>query len=114
MRTTQTVFKVARAVFGTSHLVFQSLADLSLEAEVSVLNKTGFELTDGTMAHFGDTWTDTETGEEGVFTQDMFREGRKAITKGRQQKVIAGYDKQKAKLMAIRARKEKSNLTQVA
>ena len=42
MKTTQGVFLASRFVLGTSHLVFQSLADLSLKAEAKVVERTGY------------------------------------------------------------------------
>lgn len=42
MKATQGVFLASRLVLGTSHLVFQSLADLSIKAEAKVVERTGY------------------------------------------------------------------------
>ena len=42
MKTQQVLFNSARLVLGTSHLVFQTLADASMNAEAAVVAKTGY------------------------------------------------------------------------
>jgi len=41
MNLNKAVYHSARVGFGLSHLVFQTLADLSIDAEVSVVKRTG-------------------------------------------------------------------------
>ena len=42
MKTTQAVFNTSRIVLGTGHLIFQTLADACMNAEASVVAKTGY------------------------------------------------------------------------
>jgi len=42
MNSKKAVFRVATTLLGTGHLVFQSLADACLEAEVQVVKRTGY------------------------------------------------------------------------
>lgn len=42
MKTAQGVFLASRVVLGTSHVLFQSLADLTIKAEKAVVSKTGY------------------------------------------------------------------------
>ena len=62
MKGKQAVFNVSRVVLGTSHLVFQTLADMSLEAEVKVIKRTGY-------------W---ENGRELQLTDEEIQEYKKA------------------------------------
>lgn len=41
MKLQKTVYQVSKTTFGMSHLIFQTLADLSLDAEMAVTRRTG-------------------------------------------------------------------------
>lgn len=78
MKTAQVVFNASRLVLGTSHLVFQTLADASMNAEAKIVDKTGY-------------W---EAGEQYKLTPHQltqYKAQRKLHTKHTQRKASAKY-----------------------
>ena len=78
MKTKQVVFNTARLVFGTSHIICQSLADASMNAEASVIKKTGY-------------WEDNKQYELTPQQLLQYKAQRKLHTKKTQRKVSAKY-----------------------
>ena len=102
MNTSKSLFHVARVVFGTGHLVFQTAADLCMNAEVAVVRKTGFQDSNGDMRMFG---------EEKHFTERNYKIGRGLKTKATQAKVVLTLEEARAKITRLKASgKIKNNL----
>lgn len=87
MKTAQVVFNASRLVLGTSHLVFQTLADASMNAEAKIIDKTGY-------------W---ENGKQYKLTDhqlNQYKAQRKVHTKHVQRKAKAKYNKLSAMIEA--------------
>jgi len=80
MKANQGVFLASRVVFGTGHLVFQSLADACMNAEAKVIEKVGY-------------WEDNKQYDLTPFQLAQYKAQRKLDTKKKQQKVMSQYDK---------------------
>lgn len=76
MNTSKLLFRTGVAVLRNSHFVFQTLADASLEAEIALVERTGYYAKDG--SHF-------QLGQEEL---QGYREARVDTTRARQQSMI--------------------------
>lgn len=102
MNTSKSLFHIARVVLGTGHLVCQTAADLCIEAEVACVRHTGVQLTDGSMAKFGD---------QEHLTERNYRIGRGIETRRKQRKVVLTLEQAKARVLKLKAQgKIKNNL----
>lgn len=102
MRASRTLFHIARVGLGAGHLVFKTAADLCMEAEVSIVKRTGFQDSNGDMRKFGD---------EPLFTEANYKRGREAKTEATQDKFKVSYAQALARVKAGMETKEKVTLT---
>ena len=87
MKTKQVVFNASRLVLGTSHLVFQTLADASMNAEAAIVAKTGY-------------WEGDKQYELTPRHLTQYKAQRKVHTKKTQRKVSAKYNELSAMIEA--------------
>lgn len=93
MNASKSLFHVARVTFGLGHLVFQTAADLCIEAEVACVKHTGFEDSEGNMRMFGD---------EEHFTERNYKIGRGLKTRATQRKAVLTLEQARAKVLQMK------------